>query len=622
MRPLSRFPFGKGMSLLSVAITILLIAAGPIYSQQWQWTYGNPSCWELGAKGGQKVSTGGYIFAGHAAKTSGCTPTTGMDTYVVHTDNNGVIIWSKTYHMRNFDRVADIQECAGGGFIVTGTTAAASSGTTAAADIFLLRLDAAGVPIWAKTYGAANNALRPYGVIETAYGNGLPPGAPGATAAGDFVVCGVYLTTAGSGGGHYALLLRTDANGNLIWDMRYRVDTYASAFYDVIETTLNGAGDIVAAGQADLPLPRRTEVFVARVNSTNGTIGAAPQGASVFGDTTGNDILYSIKESIAGTGGNGQLVGIGSTTSRPPGSSSTSQEILAISMNNICDDGTIVMQIYGDDGNKDEYGSDLQEIRSLSASFTTGNFVATGGTYINGNFGSTDAFLLELDKALLPGTIPFTVYGGTRIEYGASIAVAEGGSTTDGFIICGTEESKLSGPQAVAGDIYAIKTDAFGTTGTDCLPRHPELITYHLRRMDSCVTPVDSPFVDTTTIRVTVDSNDWGDTVCLTGPVTTPKRNNMESGILTETSRLSIKEISPNPIRAGVDIVMNVFSQLNAPARLVVTDLLGKEVHSELLALTAGSSPVLIPTRNWAAGTYIVSVQAGDESVNCRISIY
>jgi hypothetical protein len=97
----------------------------------------------------QQTSDGGYIVAGSTASFgAGCD-----DIFLIKTDANGNIIRAKTYGGTDWDRAYSVQQTSDGGYIVAGYTVP----SVRAYDIFLIKTDANGNVQWAKTYGGTDS---------------------------------------------------------------------------------------------------------------------------------------------------------------------------------------------------------------------------------------------------------------------------------------------------------------------------------------------------------------------------------------------------------------------------------------------------------------------------------
>lgn len=93
-----------------------------------------------------QTSDGGYITAGVTTSFGAI----GYDIYLVKTTSIGEISWSKRYGGGGSETAQDIKQTADGGFIVAGETTSFGAGNS---DFFLMKTNATGDVMWAKTYG-------------------------------------------------------------------------------------------------------------------------------------------------------------------------------------------------------------------------------------------------------------------------------------------------------------------------------------------------------------------------------------------------------------------------------------------------------------------------------------
>ncbi len=144
-----------------------------------------------------QTSDGGYIAAGR-------TNSFGVgwhDIFFIKTDANGNLQWAKTYGGTNEDRANSVQQTSDGGYIVVGYTESFGAG---GGDIFLIKTDANGNVQWARTYGGANNDW----VASFQQ-----------TSDGGYILAG--WTASFGAGGRDIFLIKTDANGNVQWAKTY-----------------------------------------------------------------------------------------------------------------------------------------------------------------------------------------------------------------------------------------------------------------------------------------------------------------------------------------------------------------------------------------------------------------
>jgi len=148
-----------------------------------------------------ECSDGGFALVGYTGFATG-----DLDLWVVKTDGDGNQIWNCTFGGVYVDEGTAIVECAGGGFAISGTTFSFDAGGDPIHDGFLLRVDANGNRLWNQTYGAAKADILRAIVKCDATG---------------FALAGV---TTSYGGVSDAWLVRTDANGNALWNRTYGGD--------------------------------------------------------------------------------------------------------------------------------------------------------------------------------------------------------------------------------------------------------------------------------------------------------------------------------------------------------------------------------------------------------------
>jgi hypothetical protein len=153
----------------------------------------------------------GFVFVGEHSEFGAGTD----DLWLVKTDANGAMIWYQTYGSTGDDQANAVIQTVDGGFAVAGETRSYGAGNF---DMWLVRTDANGMLIWQQTYGGA--------------------GMDGANdlvqmADGGFVLLG---TTDSFGEGESVMwLVRTDANGKMIWHQTYGIGGWDGA-YSLIQT--------------------------------------------------------------------------------------------------------------------------------------------------------------------------------------------------------------------------------------------------------------------------------------------------------------------------------------------------------------------------------------------------
>jgi hypothetical protein len=205
-----------GTTSFGLGYDIILIKTNANGNVQWAKTY-----WGTGedyAYSVQQTSDGGYIVAGETWSFGAG----GADLFLIKTDANGNVIWAKTYGGTGWDEASSVQQTSDGGYIVAGYT-----GSWPYYDIFLIKTDASGNVQWAKTYGGTDYD-RAYSVQQTSDGG--------------YIVAG-YTASFGAFGDIF--LVKTDANGNVQWAKTY--GGTSSDWASSVQQTSDG-GYIVAGG--------------------------------------------------------------------------------------------------------------------------------------------------------------------------------------------------------------------------------------------------------------------------------------------------------------------------------------------------------------------------------------
>ena len=211
-----------------------------------------------------QTSDGGFILCG-----LGVIPNYNLyDFLLVKTDSVGNQIWTQYYGGPYVDVAKDVRQTSDGGYIVIGYTSVVINEY----DVWLLKTDANGDTMWAKTFGGSNSDYG-YSVQQTNDGGYILGG-----------------TNQGVGQAHYnAYLVKTYANGNLDWDEEYGGNSTDEFGYYAIQTSDGGyiiVGKTNASGAGD--------VYVVKTNFTGGV-----EWENTFGGSSA-DIAWSVIENSDG----------------------------------------------------------------------------------------------------------------------------------------------------------------------------------------------------------------------------------------------------------------------------------------------------------------------------------
>jgi len=239
----SAFALGFWSNVFAESFGCPYFSPNPMLVKSFAKTYGGTSWDEVSSV--QQTSDGGYILAGYTSSFGAG----GYDAFLIKTDENGNIVWIKTYGGTGGDFSYSVQQASDGGYIVAGGTNSFGAGGL---DVFLIKTDADGNIIWAKTYrGTGDEWARSFHQ----------------TSDGGYILAGA--TNSFGVGGYDILLIKTDANGNIIWAKTYR-GTDDEKAYSVKQTS---DGGYIVAGKTRSFGAGSWDVFLVKTDA-NGNIGS------------------------------------------------------------------------------------------------------------------------------------------------------------------------------------------------------------------------------------------------------------------------------------------------------------------------------------------------------------
>jgi len=243
-----------------------------LVAQGWEQTYG-------GNADDQAFSViptldGGYAVLGFAESNS----STGTDVVLVKTDEAGNEQWSNTYGGVGDDKGFEIVQDASGNYAIVGQTNSFGNGEE---DVLLIKVDTRGRELWSKNYGGAFN--------DRGFSLTLAKD-------GGYILTG--RTKQEEDGGTNVYLIRTDTDGNLLWEQNFGGEDI-----DIGEAVIETAeGNIVIVGQNRSsalpnplsPLSKSSDVYFIKTNAF---------GEILIEKTYGNieqDIAYDVVETREG----------------------------------------------------------------------------------------------------------------------------------------------------------------------------------------------------------------------------------------------------------------------------------------------------------------------------------
>jgi hypothetical protein len=173
-----------------------------------------------------KTNDGGYVITGYKNWS---------DVYLIKTDSLGIAEWERTYGGTGDDWGKCVIQTLDGGYAIAGWTESYSTNTQA----YIIRTSADGTLLWENHFG--NGTSYAYGLVE------MPDGG--------FVLSG---HTDGMGSGlmdFYAV--RTDVNGNLVWE-----NAYGGSANDYGFSVFRVDGGLVFGGNSSSFDPAYSKIFM------------------------------------------------------------------------------------------------------------------------------------------------------------------------------------------------------------------------------------------------------------------------------------------------------------------------------------------------------------------------
>jgi hypothetical protein len=306
----------------------------------------------------QQTSDGGYIIAGYSFSF---TASSFADVYLIKTNSGGDTLWSKTYGGANDDKVFFVRQTSDGGYILTGSTLSFGS-MSGAGDLYLIKTDVDGDTLWTKTIGGTGGGYAGKAIEQTSDGGYIVTGSAyigwytdvylvktnsigdtlwinrfdGAgggtpydegnsvkqTFDGGYIVGGYKRN---SGTSDDALLIKTDANGSIIWSKIYGSSSTEN-IYCVLQTSDSGYIFAGNQGSYDLYLVKTnalgdtlwTKLYGGGNQEYGYSIQQTNDGGYIIGGVTnstgaGSWDVYIIKTDINGNSGCNQTSTVTST---------------------------------------------------------------------------------------------------------------------------------------------------------------------------------------------------------------------------------------------------------------------------------------------------------------------
>ena len=339
----------------------------------------------------------GYVVAGSTTSFGQGS----NDMFLIKTDSLGIPVWQRTFGGINVDKAYALKETRDSGLVVAGYTNSFGHGGY---DMFVIRTDRNGDTLWTKTYGGSN--------WDFAYSIDT-------TNDGGFIVAGG--TYSYGKGDEDMYLVKLNAMGDTIWTKTFG-DTLEDESKSVIQTS---DGGYVLTGYTKSLGDTLGDIY---------TIKTLPNG-----DTTWTSIYRGIQTDVANqiieNYSGGYIIGGKTDTS---GVGKFDDIIINLSSSG----QPYAINVYG--------GSDNDGVNSIAQS-RDGTLAILGYTYTYGHgLGTDDMFIYVFNP--FNGFHSLT-FGGIKMEVGNCINKTQ----DNGYIICGNSNSYSN-----LDHIYLIKTDSNG----------------------------------------------------------------------------------------------------------------------------------------------------------------
>jgi hypothetical protein len=245
-----------------------LVKTGGSGNVMWDTTFGGD-----GNEWGNSViqsADGGYVVAGF----TGSTGAGGYDAWLVCTDDEGRLVWDRTFGGGQYDVANCVRQTRDGGYIIVGYTASQGAGGD---DLWLIKTDSMGQELWNRTFGD----------VDTDVGNSVQQ-----TSDGGYIIAGSLGFRGATAGDMW--LIKTDSLGNRMWDR-----TFGGSGYDVgnsVQQTLDGG--YIVAGNTDSLGAGGGDILLVRADAA---------GSEVWSRTFGG-ISYDAGSSVRQTADGGYVV--------------------------------------------------------------------------------------------------------------------------------------------------------------------------------------------------------------------------------------------------------------------------------------------------------------------------
>lgn len=385
-------------AVVSLALGLLAVSdevPGRWAQGGWDRTFGGPK--DDHGYSVRQTSDGGFILVGET-KSFGAGD---FDLWLIKTDAKGNMVWNRTFGGEDWDYGYSVQQTSDGGFILLGGTRSFGVGGW---DLWLIKTDGEGHMLWQRTFGGEGDD----GGVSVQQ-----------TSDGGFILLGV---TEPPLGGYDFWLIKTDAEGNMLWNRTFNNNRWDYGFS--VQQTSDG-GFILLGFTGSILCDEGSDLWLIKTDG---------EGNMLWNRTFGgNDCDYGYSVQQTSDGG---FILAGQTGSFGAGKS----ELWLIKTDG---EGKMLWnRTFGGSGS--DGGASVQQT-------SDGGFILLGETESFG-VGGPDFWLIKTDTE---GNMVWNrTFGGSAGDYGSSVQQTSDG----GFILLGQTNSFGAGGY----DFWLIKTDAEG----------------------------------------------------------------------------------------------------------------------------------------------------------------
>lgn len=255
-----------GVSYSSQRDSLLLLKTDSVGVFQWEKHYGDIK----DTRGNDVIqcSDGGFAVIG--SNWNGHFGAGQSDFWLLKTDSNGELLWSKKFGDGAPDLGYSLLETENQGFILTGSGLFPMS-TDGYSDVTVIKTDSLGNKIWIKSYERSDHSYA-YAIEKITDGG--------------YILCGQLNDSLTTGFAGY--LVRIDDNGQLLWSQSFSGGDL-DLFISVIETPDNGFGIVGyhrGAANSD------TDLYVVKTDSLGRVLSSSLEG-SIFWDKSQDCVFQS-----------------------------------------------------------------------------------------------------------------------------------------------------------------------------------------------------------------------------------------------------------------------------------------------------------------------------------------